>query len=326
MSKQVKWGIIGTGNIAGSFAESFETEYGILQAVGSRTIEKAEAFAKKHDIPKALTNAELIDSPNVDIVYIATPHHLHFETIMAALEAGKHVVAEKPITVRADQLKEARVLADKKELYLLEAMTIHYMPLYHELGEWLESLDLGPLKYIQVNFGSFKPEPHEADTYFFDKSLAGGALFDIGVYALNFARWFMSCKPTEIESFGQMHETGVDETSVTILRNDAGEMASVNLTFRAKQPKAGMVVFENGYLVIDDYPAATRAVVTGPNGEQAELEIGDGSKRLTYESHAISKMIVEGAENHFIDLTTDVIEIMDEIRRQWGLTYDFDEK
>ena len=255
MSEKLNWAIVGTGGIANEFASQFDTTFSNLVSVVSRSQEKANDFAVKHNIPNALSNYEdLLADDLIDIIYIATPHNKHYEYIFKALKHNKHVFCEKVIVLNNKQLSQLIDLANQKKLYLFEAMTIHYMPVYDEIATWIQKQDLGPLKMIQANFGSYK---NYDDRYFFKKELAGGALFDIGVYALNFVRFFLSEKPNEIQSNVVINEYGVDESSVIILKNSKKELASIALTFRAKMPKVGIVAYEKGYFTFEEYPSST---------------------------------------------------------------------
>ncbi len=191
-----------------------------------RNHEKALEFAEKYGIKKVYDKIEdVFEDENVDIIYISTPHNTHIEYLRKALKAGKHVLCEKSITLNSDELNEAISLAEENHVILAEAMTIFHMPIYKELNKIIESGKLGDLKLIQMNFGSYKE--YDMTNRFFNKNLAGGAMLDIGVYALSFVRWFMSSKPTEILSQVKYAPTGVDEQASILLKNKEEEMATV---------------------------------------------------------------------------------------------------
>ena len=164
----------------------------------------------------------------MDIIYISTPHNTHINYLRKALAAGKHVLCEKSITLNSEELTEAIQLAEENHVKLAEAMTIFHMPIYRKLSEIVESGKLGPLKVIQMNFGSYKE--YDMTNRFFNRNLAGGALLDIGVYALSFVRWFMTSQPTEMVSQVKLAPTGVDEQAGILLTNAEGEMATVTLS------------------------------------------------------------------------------------------------
>lgn len=315
--KPLNWGILGLGNIASSFATTFASEDAKLYAAGSRSIEKAAEFAEKHGIEKAYGSYdELIADPEVDVVYIATPHSHHADLILKSLEHGKHVLCEKAITVDNHELEAGMALAKEKGLILAEAMTIYHMPLYKKLKKIMASGSLGKLKMIQVSFGSLK----EADptNRFFNKEIAGGALLDIGTYALSFARFFLSSQPKEIFTTMNFFETGVDEQANVIMKNADDELATVAFTFRAKMPKQGIVAFENGYLTILDFPRADEATLTHPDGTVEKIQAGDTLQALNYEIAHMNEMIRTKTDNSSIELTHDVMEIMDTLREKWN--------
>lgn len=316
----INWAIVGTGGVATEFTKQFNKDAANLYAVYSRTLEKAKDFADKNNINIYYDNFDkLVNDENIDIIYVATPHNTHYKFIKKALENGKNVLAEKTIVLNSSQLKVCIELAEKNNLFLAEGMTIYYMPLYLKIKEWIKDKNLGPLKMVQVNFGSYK---NFDDKYFFRKDLAGGALFDIGVYAINFTRFFLSSKPSEIKTLVNLHEMGVDESSAIILKNNYNELATISLTFRAKMPKRGIIAYEEGYIEINDYPQASQATLVRHTGEKETLSLGDGSTRFRYEAEYISKVLEDKQTNKFIEYTKDTLEIMDFVRKEWGLEYE----
>lgn len=311
-----RWAIVGLGTIATQFADTFNPELGELYGAASRHLERAQSFAAKHHISKAFGSyEELFADPMVDIVYIATPHNHHLESIIPALENGKHVLCEKAITLNSKELAQAKQLASEKGLILAEAMTIFYMPLYLTLRERINTGEFGKLKMIQASFGSFK----EADptNRFFNPDLAGGVILDIGTYALSFVRFFLSAQPTFIQSTMAPFETGVDEQSVTILRNENDEMATVALTFQSKMPKQGIVAFEKAFITINEFPRADTAMITYLDGQIETLQSGEEALALNYEVSNMTQFIDGTLPNDSLNLTTDVVALMDRMRAQW---------
>ena len=169
---------------------------------------------------------------------------------------------------------------------------------------------------IQINFGSFKE--YDMTNRFFNPGLAGGALWDIGVYALSFIRWFMSCCPDRIASQVRYAPSGVDEQVGILLMNEAGEMATAGLTLHAKQPKRGMAAFEKGFLEISEYPRADRAVITWTeDGRRETLELGSSADALRYEIRDMEAAVSGGADEMHLDYSADVSRLMTEIRKVW---------
>lgn len=320
---KVNWAILGPGTIAKDFAKAIEEVNGSVYAIGSRNFEKAQKFASKYKVDKIYGNYdEMLNDESIDVVYISTPHCNHYEYIMKSLECNKHVFCEKAITVNGTQLKEIVELASEKNLVVAEAMTIYHMPLYKKLREIIKSKQLGKVKMVQVSFGSLKE--YDVNNRFFSPDLAGGALLDIGTYALSFTRFFLSSQPEEILTTVKKFETGVDEQSGIILKNADDEMAVVSLTMRAKQPKKGVVAGELGYITVDNFPRADKATITYPDGKVEIIEAGDSERALIYEVEDMNNYILNKKKCDTLSLSIDVMKIMDEVRNQWGLKYSFE--
>ena len=321
--KKLNWAIIGPGTIANEFAKSLNEEVGEVYGVWGRKFDKAKEFAKNHNVKNVYKDLnEMLKDENIDVVYVATPHSNHHEYVIESLKNNKHVICEKAITVNGKQLKEIKDLANEKNLIVTEAMTIFHMPLYKKLGEIVKNGDLGKIKMIQVNFGSLKE--YDVTNRFFSPDLAGGALLDIGTYALSYASYFLSSQPEEILTTVKKFETGVDEQSGIILKNKEDEMAVISLTMRAKQPKRGIVCGEKAYITVENFPRAEKATITYPDGRVETIECGETSKALIYEIKDMIDYIEKKKDNDTLELSTDVVGIMDNVREQWGLKYTFE--
>lgn len=323
-NKKLNWGILGRGSIAREMGAALNAVNGEIYAVCGTTLEGAEKFAKEFGVTHAYGNADdMMNDPHVDIVYIATPHHLHYPFIRQALEAGKHVFCEKSITVNSRQLEECVALAREKGLVICDGTTLLHMPLYKRLKQIVEAGAIGDVKMIQVNFGSCKE--YDVQNRFFSKELAGGALLDIGVYAAAFARFFMKSKPNAVLTTANYFETGVDETSGILLKNPDGEMAVIALTMRAKQPKRGVVAGEKGFIEIYEYPRAVKATVTyTADGHTELIEAGETAKALQYEVTDMQDYVNHSGGEENLQIVRDVMEILTTIRNQWGLVYPFE--
>lgn len=312
------WVSIGVGVIGHQLAEAMQSLGGSLYGVANRSYGKALAFAEEYQIPKVYqTIDEVFTDPAVDIIYISTPHNTHITYLRKALAADKHVLCEKSITLNSEELEEAISLAEEKHLMLAEAMTIYHMPIYRKLKE--VSQKLGPLRLIQMNFGSYKD--YDMSNRFFNKDLAGGAMLDIGVYALSFARYFMTSAPTQVESQVKFAPTGVDEQATLLLMNPEEEMATITLSLHAKQPKRGTLVYDRGYITIYEYPRGQKATITYTEDSSEEvIECGDTKLALSYEILDMEKAI-DGEDQMHLDYTRDVMKIMTDCRRKWQLFY-----
>lgn len=321
MLNKFNWAVLGCGNIANDFAREMNKMGGKVYSVANRTYEKAVAFAEKYNVEKVYENIDdIFTDDNVQVVYIATPHNKHIEYIIKALENGKHVLCEKAITLNSNELNKAVALANEKDLILAEAMTIYNMPLYTELEKIIKSGKLGNFRLAQVNFGSFKE--YDMTNRFFNMDLAGGALLDIGVYALSCVRMFMTEYPDDIQSQVKFAETGADEQSNIILKNSKEELASVTLSLHAKQPKRATICYDKGYIEIFEYPRADKATIyyTDDNSTE-EIIAGKLEDAMCYEIMNMENAIESGKNTMRLDYTVDVMNIMTELRNQWNMKY-----
>lgn len=318
--KELNWATLGCGVIANQLAQAMQAKGRKLYAVANRTRQKAVDFAEKYGIEKVYDNIdEVFEDENVDIIYISTPHNTHIEYLRKALKSGKNVICEKSITLNSRELDEAISLAKENDVVLAEAMTIYHMPIYKKLNEIINSGKLGELKLIQMNFGSYKP--YDMNNRFFNRNLAGGAMLDIGVYAISFVRWFMSSKPHKITSQVKYAPTGVDEQASILLQNKEDEMASIILSLHAKQPKRGTISFDKGYVEIFEYPRGDEAVITYTDtGETETITFGETAKALEYEIEDMENAVQNGEDMH-LSFTKDVMDIMTFIRNEWGMYY-----
>lgn len=272
--KDIKWAVLGTGVIANEMAMALQKNGKNIYAVGNRTYDKAVTFAEKYSIGKVYSDYnEMFTDPEVDVIYITTPHNTHIQFMRKAIENGKHILVEKSITLNSSELGEMLELAKQHGVVIGEAMTIYHMPIYSKLREILDSGKLGKVNLITMNFGSFKE--YNMENRFFNRNLAGGAMLDIGVYALSFIRWFMDSKPDQLLSQMKAAPTGVDEQAGLLLTNKEGQMATVMLSLHSKQPKRGMVSCEKGYIEIMEYPRAWEAkIVDAESGETQVIKAG----------------------------------------------------
>ena len=317
---ELKWAILGTGVVANEMAQALTKAGKKIYAVGNRTHSKAVEFAKQYNISKVYDDfREMFIDPEVEVIYITTPHNTHIEFLKVALAHGKHVLCEKSITLNSKELEEAKIIAQENGVILAEAMTIYHMPIYKQLRKRVLSGEFGEVRMIQLNFGSYKE--YDMNNRFFNKSLAGGALLDIGVYAITLARYFMQSKPNQILSQVKYAPSGADEQSGILMMNEEGEMAVLALTLHSKQPKRAMISCDKAYIEIMEYPRAEEAVITyTESGEREVIRIGERVKALQYEMEDMEKAIFGESDEMFLNYTTD--EMMTEIRKEWGMFYE----
>ena len=313
-----KWGIVGSGWIAHEMADALIQKGIGIYGVASGHFSSAKKFSEEFSIEHVYENYQaLFKDENIDIVYIATPHNSHYEIMKDALLHNKHVFCEKAITLNSTELNKCVQIAKERNLVISDGVTLFHMPLFKELQKKVQLNDLGPVKMIQVNFGSFKE--YDVKNRFFNPDLAGGALLDIGVYAISFARWFMSSKPNTVLTAMTPFETGVDESSGILLKNIENEIATISLTMRAKQPKRGLVACENGYIEIYNFPRGDKTVITyTSDGHTEEVCCGESRLALNYEIRDMEEYVscLNGQTN--LQYVQDVMDVLTQVQKVWG--------
>ncbi len=236
-----------------------------------------------------------------------------------ALSQGKHVLCEKSITLNSGELDRAVSLARENGVVLAEAMTIYHMPLYRELRKRVASGALGKVNLIQLNFSSCKV--YDMNNRFFNPKLAGGAMLDIGVYALSLARLFLDSNPDQVSSFVRKAPTGVDESAAVAMTNREGQLVTAALSLRSKQPKRAVISCEKGYIEIMEYPRADEAVIVdAETGGRETVRAGRTADALRYELEDMEQAIRTGGDM-LLSCTTDVMALMTRLRREWGVIY-----
>lgn len=322
MNDNLNWAVIGTGVMANEMAQAFQKMGRNLYAVGNRTYEKAVAFAEKYNIKIVYKQIdEVFEDSNVDIIYIATPHNTHYQFMKKALENGKHLLIEKSIALNSRELDEMIALANRQNLILAEAMTIWHMPLYKKLWNIVKNGELGKVQLITMNFGSFKE--YDMKNRFFNMNLAGGAMLDIGVYALSIVRSFMDEKPEEIVSQWKPSPAGSDEQATILLKNSSGQMATVALSLHSKQPKRAVISCEKGYIEIMEYPRAEQAIIVdAKTGDTRKITDGHTSDAVYYEICDMEYAVLNNDTSALcLEYSKDVMDIMTELRKDWNMQY-----
>ena len=322
--KKFRMGVLGLGEGRSIISAVLQSEYWELGNICDLNEELCKQRCEEFELARYTTKyEEMLADENIDIIYVATPHSMHYENMKQAVNAGKHILCEKAITVNAAQLEEVLELAEEKGVVVREAMTISHMPLYKKLKERIKEGAIGNTKMVQVNFGSNKG--YDSTQRFFALEAAGGALLDIGVYATAFARTFLSEMPNTILTTVEYLETGADEQSGIIMKNTKGEMVVMCLTLRAKQPKRGVVTGDKGYIEVYEYPRACKATITNTaTGEVETVEAGKTEDALKYEVEAMEAAIEGNLEDDCQIITKDTMRILTSIKTQWGMKYPFE--
>ena len=250
MSDRLRWGILGTGNIARQFCAGTSTaSRSTLAAVGSRSAESAAAFARTHHIPNAYECYEkLLADPQVDAIYNSLPNSLHHRWTIAALQAGKHVLCEKPFAVNTAEAQEMFDVARRCGRLVVEAFMYRSHPLIHAVKKAVVEGAIGELRLIRSSF-CYRTTKVPGNVRF-DAGLAGGGLMDVGCYCINFSRWFAGCEPTRVQGSGHFHESGVDDRVVATMEFPNGILASFACGMSAQADNTATLNGTDGYIEI----------------------------------------------------------------------------
>ncbi len=328
MTEKIKWGVISPGKIAHAFAKGIKTiPDAEIVAVASSSKKRAETFAKKYKVPKAYdAYATLVADPNVDAVYISSLHHQHFEHSMLALEAGKHVLCEKPMTVTAAETKKLIERAREKKLFLMEALWTRFLPIYDTVRQWLDAGRIGEIKMMTSTFG-FRPERDETGRLF-DPNLAGGALLDIGIYPLAVSEWVMGAFPEAIKVHALMGNTGVDELLSAILVYKNGVVSQFTSTFLAENMNDFFIYGTKGHIRIHpNFWGSAGATLSVTNKKDEVVSAPFRATGFEYQTEEAMRCIRAGfLESPKVshDYTLSMMTLMDDIRAEIGLKYPFE--
>ena len=319
----MKLGILGTGYIAEMVAPALAALPEITcYAAASRTPGKAEAFAREHGFEKAYTSyEEMLSDPEVELVYVATPHSHHFEHMMLCLEYGKHVICEKAFTLNARQAETVFAAAKQKGLYVAEAIWTRYMPSRKMLNELLDSGIIGTPNTLTANLSY----PISGVPRIFDPALAGGALLDIGVYGLNFALMHFGSDIVRVESSVSKMETGVDGMETITLFYRDGRMAVLTHSVYCRSDRQGCIHGDKGYVVVENINnPQSISVYDCADCLLARYDVPEQINGYEYEFREAVRCIGEGKsepDSMPHGDTLEVMELMDALRRQWGVVY-----
>ncbi len=324
MAETIRWGILATGWIAELFVKDLILTGHSVGAVGSRAQESADRFAKTFGIPTAHGSYEaLVADPNVDIIYIATPHPQHVSTAKLALNAGKHVLVEKPFALNAREAAEIVDLARAKGLVVLEAMWTRFLPHMRRVREIIADGTVGEVRSITADHRQKLPDDpkHRLNAL----ELGGGALLDLGIYPISFA-WDILGKPETIKATATFRDTGADAQVATLFRYASGAIVTTLSSSDSAGPNRASVVGTKGRIEIDRvwYSPTTLRVYDNENNV---LETFDGSvngRGMQFQAQEAERLIGGGLIAGKImppSQSVDIMATLDEVRRQIGLRY-----
>jgi predicted dehydrogenase len=324
MSQVIRWGILGTGKIAGKFAEGLsQLPDAKLVAVASRSASSAEAFGGKHGATTFHASyAALANDPDVDVIYIATPHPMHAENALLCLSAGKHVLCEKPFTMNRREAAKVVELARQKKVFLMEAMWSRFLPILVEAKRIVDSGEIGVVQKIDSDLSftaNFGPEHR-----LYDPALGGGALLDLGIYPLSLSSFFLG-PVTAVQAMGELGDTGVDEQTAFLLQHQGGGMSTCACSLRVDPPCEMVITGTLGHIRLHGrFHETTSLTVTLANGRtrnEQKSPIGNG---YAHEAVEVMRCLRAGLIESPVmplDETLALMGILDTIRSQIGLSY-----
>ncbi|MGV9361561.1 Gfo/Idh/MocA family protein [Amycolatopsis sp. NPDC003731] len=310
----LRWGIMGTGGIAGAFARDLQlTESGVVAAVGSRSGGSAERFGGELDIPTRHSSYEaLANDPDVDVVYVATPHPMHHANARLALEAGKPVLVEKPFTMNAEEARDLVDLARAKGLFLMEAMWTRFLPHIRHIREFLPSL--GDVVTVAADHGQWFAE--DPAFRLFAPELGGGALLDLGIYPVFFASMVLG-RPERVAAMATPAFTGVDAQMSMLFGYASGAQAVLNCTLSAVSPTTASIVGTDARIEVDGPFYAPASFTFIPReGERRRFEYVDEGLGLRHEADEVALWLAAGeTESPLMPLaeTVSIMTTMDEV-------------
>jgi predicted dehydrogenase len=324
MSKRVRWGILGTGWIAGLFTRDLRAKGLNVTAVGSRTRRTAEAFAAKHGINRMHASYEdLVADDRVDAIYVATPHPFHADNATLALEAGKHVLVEKPFAMNANEARRIMGLAARKGLIALEAMWTRWLPHMVRLREILAQGTLGEIRTM-ISDHTLKLS-RDAAHRINAPELGGGALLDLGIYPISFASQIFG-PPNIIFATSTATSTGVDRSTTVILGHERGGTAITHSGIDARGTNRAIIIGTEARIEIDPiwYAATSFTLFAHDNRVMERFEYPLATRGMEYQALELERLVIEGKISGEIlpsSETVSIMETLDEARRQIGLKY-----
>lgn len=330
MAKNFKMAIMGAGNIAGQMATAINglEEYGVeAYAVASRDLEKAEEFAKKWNFAKVYGSyEELAEDAEIDLIYIATPHAMHYENAMLCIDKGRNILVEKAFCANADQTKEVIAAARAKGVFVAEAIWTRYMPAVQMIRDIIASGKIGCVDSVEADFSV----PISKVKRLHDPALAGGALLDLGVYTLTFASMFLGDDVAAVKSRCIRYETGVDATDHIELTYQDGRKAFLRTSMVSGSRNEGKINGTKGYIAVDNLNSLEKLQVFDASGQLVETivppQLVNGYE---YEVLA-SKKAIEAGLTECVEMTHAetilIMEQMDNLRKNWGVVYPFEKR
>ncbi len=324
MSKITNWGIIGLGKIANKFASDLQlSNSAILYGVASKNIDKAKKFCVRYNAVKYFDSyEELVKNPEIDIVYIATPHTFHFENTMMCLRNGKSVLCEKPLGVNSHEVKKMLKEAESRKLFLMEGLWTRFIPATEKLIELLSEKIIGDIIFIRADFGFKGDRNYEGRIY--NKKLGAGSLLDIGIYPIYLSLLTLGL-PSNIKVMARMTHTDVDSYCSMMFDYKNSAKASLESTIEADTPIEAYIYGENGVIKMHSRFHHTEKISLYQNGKLKEVfDIKYKGEGYLHEIEEVNNCLRRNAiESDKLPHTTslDLITLIDRVKDEIGLKY-----
>jgi predicted dehydrogenase len=320
----VRWGILSTGGIARQFARGLAYAPGAqLVAVGSRSQANAEAFGDEFGVPRRYASYEaLAADPDLDVIYIGTPHPFHAANSLLCIEAGKAVLCEKPFTLNARQASAVIRAARERGVFLMEALWTRFTPVMHKVRALLAEGAIGRPRMVTADFGFHAP--FDPESRLFNRALGGGALLDVGVYPVSLASMVFGAPP-RISTMAHLGATGVDEQAAMIFGYEDGALAVLSCAISVMTPMEATITGERGMIRLPANWWMPQECILSLEGEPEQtFELPFTGNGYNYEALEVMRCLREGLLESPImplDETLALMQTLDNIRSQWGLRY-----
>jgi predicted dehydrogenase len=327
--KTIRWGILGCGKIANKFARDLAlVSDAELSAVASRDVDKAREFAREYGATRYYTSYEdLVLSRDVDVIYVATPHGLHYEHVMLCVAHGKAVLCEKAFALNSRQAAGMISLAREKKVFLMEAFWTKFLPQYKMVQDILQRGTIGEIQWIQADFG-FSPDEPVAQRIF-DPALGGGSLLDVGIYPVFLALSLLG-KPQEVQATVVRHTTGVDKQCSMLFRYDAGQIATLSSSFVAHTPVEAVIAGSKGRILLRNRFHNAVSTLELALGKEAPLPVEvhrEEGYGYQFEARHVVECLQQGLTESPVmthENTLHLMETLDRIRKICGIRYPAD--
>lgn len=326
--RTIKWGILSTGNIANKFAQGMaELPDAEIIAVASRGLDRAQSYAQTYNIPTAYGSyAELFENPEVEAVYIGTPHPFHEANVIPCLEHGKAVLCEKPLAVNSAQVNRMIQSAKTNRVFLMEAMWSRHLPVWVQIRQWLQEGLIGDIRLLTADF-SFLSLTDDPNHRRYNPDLAGGALLDIGIYPIALAYMIFGEDPEEVQSTMNPFHTGTDETSAYLFRYADGAIASLTSSFAGQGSMEAVITGTKGTIRVPLFWKAQEAYVQLAGEESKRYDFPYAATGLQCQASTMMDCMRAGKlESEIMPWSESIrmMKMMDNLRQSWGLVYPFE--